>query len=112
VKFWFARVEEYWPIKAKGEFARELVIPFGADDVLSKMPGPFERLRSRERRYCCQWSACRWPSVKKDLSVAGLGEVGRLRNGKDGCIEIGIRAPADFSIRGDALGKTVLKKNP
>src|SRR5262249_39730343 len=47
---------------------------------------------------------------EKDLRIAGFGKEWRLRNRKTGRIKVGIPPPADFPIRGNSLGKTVLKK--
>jgi hypothetical protein len=97
--------------EAEREFPRELVIPLGTNDVIVKDARTIgHTAETRQEIGVVDGELARGPERQRDLGVARFRKKRRHRGrGKRG-VEVGVSAPAHFSIRGNTLGKSVLKE--
>src|SRR5258708_1586203 len=98
--------------EAKREFASELVVPLGTDNVVVEDAGtPVEAAEAREQVGVVNGEFSRRAHGEINLRVAGIGEEGAAQYGScGGSVEVGVRAPAYLAVQGELLEETRLEE--
>src|SRR5713226_4207613 len=98
--------------EAKREFASELVVPLGAENVVVEDAGSrVEAAEAREQVGVVHGESPRGAHGEINLRVAGVGEVRTAKYGSYGSgVEVGVRAPANLAVQGNLLEETRLEE--
>src|SRR5467141_1515587 len=94
--------------EAKREFARELIVPLGTDDVIIEDAGtPVQAAKAGEQVSVVHGEFSRGAHGEINLRVAGVCEEGTAKYERcRGGVEVGVRTPANLAVQGDLLEET------